>query len=64
MKFSFIEIARGWGGQEFGFGHVEVPNGLPNGHVVRIDERMNLNSGLGAGPTREICKLGRPSPKE
>lgn len=64
MKFSFIEIARGWGDQEFGFGHVEVPNGLPNGHVVRIDECMNLNSGFGAGPTREICKLGRPSPKE
>lgn len=69
MKCSFIEITWGRGDQEFVFGHVEVPNGLPNGRVDRIGEYMNLNSGCVCGggegcPNREICELGRPSPTE
>lgn len=42
------------GDHEFGFGHVEVPNRLPNGSIERIGEYMSLNSGVRSNVERYI----------
>lgn len=58
MKFPFLEIRwRGTeenGDHEFGFGHVEVPNRLPSGSVLRIGEYMSLNSGVRSNIEKDI----------